>query len=254
MDITAQWSSLLNADVILLHQVHGLMPVFSGKEEKQAVVQARKDEALKNLETLATKFLKKETSVFYHVTDRSLALSLNELERKNATDFLVFGLKGTSAVKQIFAGSVATKVIEHSNSVSIAVPQKIRGVLPKKLTVAVSSEFEVNSEAMRNLFESLKSSLSQIEFISVIEDFDDEKVCKERLEELSNKFKHICSTSFRYFNGEDVFENLRAYYLMGESDYLVLQKGPRTFDDQLSRKFLVNDLIHDASLPLIIIP
>ena len=124
----------------------------------------------------------------------------------------------------------------------------------KKLIVAVNPKFPLNTPGLTHLLDSFKASIQEMEFISVITPEDDEIETLKYLKYLTEHYQDNVKSTFKMFTGENVFKEIKIYVEQGEKPFLVLQKGSRNINDQVFRKFLINDLVYHGNIPMIILP
>ncbi|MEX0769657.1 MAG: hypothetical protein WD035_02935, partial [Balneolaceae bacterium] len=94
-------------------------------------------------------------------------------------------------------------------------------------------------------------SLKHIDFVSIDQSGDEED---QHIKEYSNKFNGSIATSYKIFKSKNVFEEFKSYTAQKENSFLVLQKGGRSFKDVMLKRFFINRIIHDGSIPLIVLP
>lgn len=260
VELGIRWCEIANAQLLLVHQVPGIVPAMTNSESKDEIIKEEKNQALAKLERFATEKVPPSIPVHYHVTAGNLLNSIDELLKQEYNDIILVGIKGTGMFKKILMGSTATEVINEINQLVVAVPDKLCAaphkfcnLIPRKLIVSLSYKFPLNENAFDNFLTTFKSSLTQIEFISVHSEEKDEKALRY-LESLSQKYGERIPCSYKVFNGNDVFDELKKHVRQDNDTTLVVQKGSRNLTDQFFRKFLINQLVHDGSIPLVILP
>lgn len=260
VELGIRWCEIANAQLLLVHQVPGIVPAMTNSESKDEIIKEEKTQALAKLERFATEKVPPSIPVHYRVTAGNLLNSIDELLKQEYNDIILVGIKGTGMFKKILMGSTATEVINEINQLVVAVPDKLCvaphkfcNLIPRKLIVSLSYKFPLNENAFDNFLTTFKSSITQIEFISVHSEEKDEKALRY-LESLSQKYGERIPCSYKVFTGKDVFDELKKHVRQDNDTTLVVQKGSRNLTDQFFRKFLINQLVHDGSIPLVILP
>lgn len=262
LELGERWCRIANAELLLLHQVAGLVPAMTEPEIKNQVIEAEKEEALTKLKKLAEEKISASTRVNFKVTGQNLLLALPELLKQDYNDFFLVGLKGTGMLKKIFMGSTATKIIEELNHTTVAVPYKLCAdpdkrcnLIPQKIIITVSYKYPINANAFRNFLDTFKDSIQQLEFISVVHPDEPEEQCIDYLKSLTSEYQEYADhTTYQVFPGKDVFDKIKSHVRKDKDTILVVQKGSRDLTDLIFRKFLIGQLVDDGSIPLIILP
>ncbi len=246
---TAWFARALHADVVLMHQVGSIFPAFSDTESRRQVIEKEKAEALHKLEALAQSC--GLAQVQYAVGHEPLNAQLQELKANAYFDWVLLGLKGTGLLKQLFIGSTALEVIENSGLLSVALPKSTEVVVPHRLVVAVSENFPLNRGQLQQVVSSLKEEISAIEFITI--DTGDEAAASETtLRELQQAFSQY-NSSYHTFEGKNALDAIKEHMRQNKDAYLVVQRGSRTFDDSVLRRFMINELVYSASVPMVVL-
>jgi nucleotide-binding universal stress UspA family protein len=254
LHLANEWGKLLHAHLLIMHQVPGLVPALADRESRRHIIEFEKEKATARLMDLVHNIVSDTLMVTYHVSEKSLLVSLSKILKQRHEDLLLMGLKGTNTLKKLLIGSTVTKVVEYLNHITVAVPVHVGHFIPEKLIVAVSERYPLNEEAFGFMVHSFKGRIVHIEFVAVVAPEEDAKVSSDYLEHLCARYQSEAHSTFKIFKGESAFKEIKAYVQQEQCSMLVVQKGSRSFSDQLFRKFLINELVHDGSMPLIIIP
>jgi nucleotide-binding universal stress UspA family protein len=254
LQLAGTWSKLLDADIVLVHQIVGIVPAFTDAGSRDHILEIEKKEAQQQLAARAEKILPASASVSYQISEQSLLISLPGMLRPDSNDLVLVGLKGTGILKKIFIGSTATKIIEQLACITVAVPAHLTRLLPEKLIVSLNYKYPLHEPAFDTLLDAFGKSVKQLEFITVITPGDDETESLGYLQGLHSRYQQRISSSFHAFKGDDALSEIKAYVHHKEHSILVAQRGSRSLSDLLFRKFLVNELVHEGATPLIIIP
>lgn len=246
---TCAWfAKVLQADVVLMHQVAGVFPAFSDTNSRRQVVDKEVKLAQQKLEALAEPF--GSNALQYAVSDVPLPEQIRELKREGYADWVFLGLKGTGLLKRWFIGSTALEIIENNNGLTVALPKSESAILPQRLVIAVSENYELNHAQLQQLLSGLKTEISDIEFITV--DTGSEGASEQTLVQLQQQYAAY-NSSCHTFTGDNALAEIKNHMLQNKNAYLVLQRGARSFDDTVLRRFMVNELVYNASIPLVVL-
>ncbi|HPV88611.1 MAG TPA: hypothetical protein PKU85_05315, partial [Bacteroidales bacterium] len=61
-------------------------------------------------------------------------------------------------------------------------------------------------------------------------------------------------TAYELYLGDNAWRDLKKIIKQKQKEFIVVQRGSRMFLDQITRKFLINDLVYEGHTPLIIMP
>jgi len=254
IQVATNWAKLLNAGLVLVHEVPQLVPAMAGDTTRYQIIEYEKEEAFAKLRDLAKRNIPDHIAVNYEVTEIDLTTFLPKLIPSQMPTLFMLGLKGTGLIKRVFIGSMFTDIINELNKITIGVPIKISQAIPEHLIVPVNEEYVINEEKLDQLITYLRPSLHNIEFVSIERSAKKNILPTDYLQELSNNFNGSISATYRSFKGKKAFEEFKTYAANNENSFLVLQKGGRSLNDQVYRKFFINHIVHDGSIPLIVLP
>jgi len=246
----ARFAQALQADVVLMHQVAGVFPAFSDGDSRRQVINKEISVAEEKLQALAQPF--NFTNLQFAVSEQPLTQQIKALQNEGYTDWLFLGLKGTGLLKRWFIGSTALEVIENGNCVTVALPQHTEVTIPQRLVIAISENYDLNQTQLRLLLEGLKNELTDIEFVTVDTGNEGEGASEANLQNLQQAYAAY-NASYKIFNGNNALAEIKAHMQQCPNAYLVLQRGARTFEDTVLRRFMVNELVYNASIPLIVL-
>src|SRR5690606_36560077 len=153
--------------------------------------------------------------------------------------------------KNIFIGNTALKIIDNFSVPVAAIPKHYVLKTPLNLYVAVNDEYGFSIGGLRKLIGNL--IMHSIQFISVIKSGDNQAEYEELLRTTSAAFPEIQS-GYKILEGEDTFTQLNTLMINHKNAMLVVQKGSRAYSDMIFRKFLVNEFVDNANIPLIVLP
>jgi nucleotide-binding universal stress UspA family protein len=254
VSLANNWAQLLKAEVLLLHQVPGTAPVLTNQSVKDEIIENEIMEAKHKLKDLADSRFSKEILIYTQVTGKNLVETLTHLTGRSHHNLILIGLKGTGLMKKFFFGSMATKIIEEVNQTTVNIPPHAFELQPDELSIAIHPKFPLNTKALDLTLTMFANCIKKIEFITLIKSEDEEQESRAYLDKINQDYSSKIKTSTHVFTGDDLANDLKAYMENKSCSILVLQKGSRNLSDSLLRRFLVKDLVHDGSMPLIIMP
>ena len=260
-ELGKRWSQIAGAELLLLHQSVPVIPAMSDREIRAEIAENEKEEALEKLRQISEAQFPGNGHLQLLVSEKEIPDQLQELRTDTIVDYIFLGIKGTGFLKKIFIGSTANTVINSAAGITVAVPSKLCtglenfcNLIPENIIVAINDRFVLNETAFRHFTETFRETIRRIQFISIIENDDAENESLEYLEELRLKFQNSPEIKCQVSKGSDVLEELKTIVCAQANTVLVVQKGSRALSDQLFRKYLINQLIDDASLPLVVLP
>ena len=255
LQLAKRWADGMMAEVLLLHQPAIFIPALADKEASSAISRYEVQKATDKLKTFASQNLPDTRRVAYKVAEGNLLVALQQLFGEYYYHIIFVGLKGTGFLKRIFMGSTAVQVIDQINCVTVAVPRHSFNMSPDTFFVSVHHRYPLNTSELDRLLALFGSRIRHIRFISVITGETGLNPARAYLEKLAAQYRAAGrQTSFETFEGKDAFYELKQYMNRRSDGLLLVQRGSRSLTDQMFRKFLINELVYDASIPLIVLP
>jgi nucleotide-binding universal stress UspA family protein len=253
--LAKEWSGLSGAEIVLVHKINYALPAMTDSVSRNNILQYEKGKALTDLRSLASENRLPQDKTTYQVFETGLTSTLSKLQAGNYNDLIITGLKGGGGtLSKILFGSTTLQVIEELNKITIALPVILQNLTPKILTVATHYKFPLNKNAFEHFLKTSAAFAESIQFISVKSPDENYKKCHEYLLNLSQEFNHILPSSFELFEGVSALAEIKNFTSENPNTMVVVQKGSRSFSDYLFRKFFINELINNFSLPLIVLP
>jgi nucleotide-binding universal stress UspA family protein len=252
--LAKHWAESMAADVLLLHEPVVMAPALTDGSTRDEISKYETEKALNKLKGFAIQHLPDTRHVSYHVADESLIFSLQRLLSDYYYNVVFVGLKGTGFLKRIFMGSMAIRVLDETNNVVVAVPRHSFNMSPDTLYVSVYYKYRLNTAEFDKVLSLFGNKIKHIRFLSVVSKKDSMKQTTAYLEGLRKQYQGERETYIEIFKGEDAFYTLKQYMDSHADGMLVVQKGSRSFTNQVFRRFLINELVYDASVPLIVLP
>ncbi|MEX0883475.1 MAG: hypothetical protein WDZ72_08385 [Cyclobacteriaceae bacterium] len=246
------WKAHFNYNLVFIHEIPGLVPTLSDNNSRRQVIEYEKRQAL----LLFNDLLKETGNLPNEVTFLPVEKHLNHYLETflNPEDIVLLGIKGTGFIKKFLIGSTATEIINHLNQMIIAIPPEVNCIYPEELVVGAHPNYPINSHELNRLLRNLDDQIKQVELISFIAQKEDEDKTHTYLADLKNKINKGPRIEINTFDGKDAFTQIKSYISKKPKSFFVVQKGSRTMNDILFRRFLINDLVYDGKIPLIILP
>jgi hypothetical protein len=248
------WSRAYHAEIHLVHQVAGSTPALADAEYRKKIIDFETREATDRLEELMRKMELPQYKTRFTITDKNLIVFLEEHLARSDRQIVFTGLKGTGVLKQLFMGSTTLQLIEALHHIIVTVPAHAQECLPEKLIIAIHEKFPINTAAFDFLLEVLQPTLKELEFITVTDAATASDTVPAFLAETEQFYSTRLKTTAKTFSGSRAFDTIKMHVQAEPNSFLVVQEGSRTLRDQLFRKFLINELVYDASVPMIVIP
>jgi len=252
--LACNWQETFHLDLVFVHKMDGLAPTLSNKKRIDSIIAFNKKEVenklLKYLEESALSPDNNKTS--FEVVSNQLTHYLEGFLKPD--DIILLGLKGTGFLKKLLIGSTATTLINHLNQIVIAVPQTIAYTVPMKLVLSCQEKHPINETALKSILMTIGQKIKEIELLTIIDGQAELEPGKRYLEQMRSKLGHGYKYTISIYENKDAFGEIKKRFSQCLDDFIVLQKGSRHLNDQLFRKFFINDLIHDGNTPLIILP
>lgn len=248
------WGKKVNAEVILVHQSEIIIPALTDIESKKEIVTHANEEGLLQLKELAKEIIPNDIKVSFHISENSLHITLPKLLEEPFDNLIFAGIKGTGLLKQLFIGSVALQVIENIKNIIVAIPKEISSFSHKKIFIAATEKHPLNILELNKLLNYIDSKNTSITFFYLAKPLEKTLEIEKYLKELKELFSNKYNTSFIIYEGNDPFHDIKKVINNKVDEILVVQKGTRLLNDQLFRRFLINELIYEGQTPLIILP
>lgn len=251
--LAAAWQEQYGWETIVLHKIELIFPTLTDRDQRLRLEYDLKREAKSQInELLEEAGLDINTPT--HIFTESLTVFIKDSGKINSEDIVVLGIKGSGSISRYLIGSTTAQLIDQLPNVIIGVPSELRELIPEKLMVSVHYKKGLNTSALQKIIQSLSGKLTKLEFISVITQQDDLDESSQFIENLNSEFSALVETESRLFVGDDALNALKSFYQDFDHSFLVVQKGSRSFTDQLFRKFMINELVYNNFAPLIVLP
>lgn len=250
ISFTFEFSEIINAKVIFMHQIRGMAPAMADRDVRKEVIKAEINEAHSRLRKLAKGRIYSEES--FLVSDMPILSMIKEIKSEAYFDWVIAGLKGTGAMKRLFMGSTTLSIIDDSDLLAVAVPARKPIAMSNRLMVGVSPKYPLNKSQFTVMLSAMKEQITQLEFFTVLKEEDDETKARDHLQKIQAEYKAF-KPKVKLFKGEDALGLLHKRMQLIEGCFLVLQQGSRTLTDRLFRKFMINELVYRGQTPLIVL-
>ncbi|MFD2035343.1 hypothetical protein ACFSKL_11100 [Belliella marina] len=252
--IANDWCVNFGLKMILVHKVDLTLPSLTNADARLKIEYSLKREVFQKMEKLKNDFVNPSVDVSYEIIASPLVTYFKDESRVGQGDVFLLGLKGTGKLKQIFIGSTATRLIDEFNQLTITVPLKTKHHLPRKLIVGVHYLTPINEAELERLLILTNPVVDEVEFVTIVQSQSEMKDAESYLGLLKSKFGKSIPCIAMVFSGENAMQKLKDFSSPQETSFLVLQKGSRALVDRVFRKFMINEMVYDASIPLVILP
>ncbi len=254
LQLAQEWQRWMQADMLLVHQPAIMHPALTDQQTRSEITHLEKADALHKLRVFAGEHLESLDRVQYQLAEVSLLPTLQKLLAERYNNLLFVGIKGTGFLKKIFLGSTAVKLVDELNCTVVAVPKKPDTATVSTLYVAIYYKYPLNLPEFDKLLHQLGGKINSLKFISIVRDKKQHKAAVSYLKSLTEQYREQKETTYETYEGQDAFFELKQFINSQSDGLLVVQRGARTLTDRVFRKFLINELVYDACIPLIILP
>lgn len=253
LQVAKQWASSSGLEIKVFNELDFQVPTLAGNELRLKMKYGQIHEINRTWLDLKKTIFGEQTKVDFEIIEVPLIEFLKK-EKQYESSLILMGLKGGGLLKKVFLGSLVTEVIERLNHVTMAIPKNIQNFEPNKIIISVHPKYEFNLNALEHLLSFLPRTVTTLQWISIAMEKDNVDYLNDYLDALTQKIKTGLKIETAVFSGEDVLQQVKSFITDNNKEILVIQRGSRTFKDKLFRKFLVNDLVYDGSVPLIVLP
>lgn len=253
LQVAKRWADSAGLTIQVFHELDFIVPTLVNNDLRLKMKYGQIHEINRTWFGLKKLIFDEEDQVSFQIIEEPV---IGFLEKENLLDssLILMGLKGGGVFKKIFIGSKVSEIIEKTNNITAAFPKTIQDFEPKKIIVIVHPKFDFNLQALENLVDCLPKTVSTIQWISIAQAKDNVEDLNDYLDAISKKFITGLKVEMSVFSGEDLFLEVKSLITNNNKQILVIQKGSRNFKDKFFRKFLVNELVFDGSVPLIVLP
>ncbi|GGW54379.1 nucleotide-binding universal stress UspA family protein [Winogradskyella epiphytica] len=249
-----EWSKEANAKLLLVHQTNPFLPAFAEDESRQFIIQDINDKAREELKALAKSHIPDTVEVSFFVSEIDFHQILPELLAEPFDNLIFIGLKSTGALKKLFLGSNALRIINNSENIVVGMPKGIDTFSHEKIFVAVGLKELLNLEALNNFLKFIDHENTSITFFHLAKPNEETSEIKERLQRLSASYADEFNTDFAIYEADNRLDGIKSVINNKIDEILIVQKGTRIMTDQLFRRFLINELVYEGQTPLVVLP
>jgi hypothetical protein len=151
-------------------------------------------------------------------------------------------------------GSTTIDIVDNIQTPVVAIPKNLAVFTPTTFYVGITPKFLLNHSTFDYILHLFDSQIKNISFFSIITNQDDLSDTIEYLQSLVTKYNSMKNSSYKTYEGENAFTEIKKFMINQSDGILLVQRGSRSFLDQIFRKFLINDLVYDANVPLLVLP
>jgi hypothetical protein len=109
--LAKRWSEIINAEILLIHQVTYAVPALADSESRMKIIQYEKGKAIAELNKLIQKHFDKNNSVDYEIFEKNLIPSLKNMLGKNYQDIVMIGTERSGIFKNILWVALRSKLL-----------------------------------------------------------------------------------------------------------------------------------------------
>ena len=250
-------AKLFDASIVLYHS---FIPFESGfysiiESDKENLEEERN--LTKRLDKIKSHILKsnKEIPVSVHVDRGPKSIQITKFCKKNKIDLIVMGTKGASGLQEAIVGSFTADVMTKAPCPVMAIPQKCKFQMPKKLTY-VSDYGRKDIRIIQSISELNSFFKAKINIMHI----DDINNANESAREF-NKYKikignHFSGIpfSFQHVEGEEVAKKILDLTLTDKTDILVISPIKKEgIWNHLFHKSITKTIAYHIHIPLLTI-
>lgn len=251
-------AELFDASLILYHS---FIPFESGFYSFAQSIKENKDtensftDRLVKMKTQILKFNSK-LLVSVHVDRGPESIQITNFCKKNKIDLIVMGTKGASGLKEAIVGSFTADVMTKAPCLVMAIPEKYKFKMPKKITFA-SSYNRKDNKTIQTLVELNRFLGAKINILH-IDDVDNTAESAREFNKYKLKTEKLFAEiplSFEHIEGEKVAREILRATLEDKTDILVISPIKREgIWSHLFHKSVTKTIAYHIHIPLLMIP
>jgi nucleotide-binding universal stress UspA family protein len=246
------WGKAAGVQVHLLHDLRPRLPALASSSSREAWYQTGEASARETTAVLVRQALGEGHFPPVHITRNEMLSAIGRLHEHHHVRTLFTGAKGTGTLQRLLRGSHILPLVEQLNIPVVAVPLEYRHTGPVDLHVAVGQEHLFDPKCLSSFVGEHPAMVRSVEFFSVDQP-DARENSEARLQDLARRADLPVPVTIASFRSEDPPEIFKEKLANQPSGMLVLKRGSRSLMDHVGRRFMVNDMVHEGSLPLIIL-
>jgi hypothetical protein len=248
------WSTTAERPLHLLHDVKKVLPALTDQETQEAWFAMESTEARIKAQRMGDEAVGAQTFFPIHISRDRIMEQIELLHGRERLNVIFVGAKGTGFLDRVLKGSHIITLTEKFEIPIVAVPvgYEYRGKID--LHVAVSHHHPFDAASFLSFFKRHEALIRSVEFLSVDTDEADQVPNMALLATLAGECRLEIPVTSRSYQGRDPLSVFKEHLTGDPARMLIVQKGSRSWADQMFRKFLVNELVYDGSVPMIILP
>lgn len=249
------WATDQIASLVLLHQTMPVIPGMIEKKNKDTLLKLANEEELKKLKKLKQSLTVANKKIVVRASEKNLVNQIREFLADPFEHIIVIGLKQPSGFfKKFVWGGTAIQVIENSQAIVAHIPKGLSQFSLNRIFVGITQKHPVNILALNSFFDFFEKLSISVTFFYWAQPQEDTAPIEKILLGLTRLFAHKFQTSFHVYRSTQELQSLQQVITNEEQDLLVIQKGSRLLTDQLFRKYLINELVHQGTTPFVVLP
>lgn len=248
------WAFQESAEIMVVHETSPMIPGFSDNDSRELIIQEINQEALDNLKNLVNQFLPPGIKASYIVSEKHFQLTVDELIDQEYDDLIFTGLKESGLFEKYFLKSKVLQLIENTEAIVVAMPQDIKTYSHDNIFVAVSEKNNLNILELHNFLKFIDVKNTKITFFYLAKPNEETFEIEKQLRSLTELFADRFTTSYEIYEANNPKKDIKKVINNKIDEILVVQRGSRLLTDQLFRRFLIHDLVHEGETPLVVLP
>jgi nucleotide-binding universal stress UspA family protein len=246
------WSTRTGGELHLLHDLKPRLPALSDMAVREQWFLQEETRARQ----LALSWVDQTVPGIFppvHISRNNMVGLVERLQENLGVRMVFAGAKGAGILSRLLLGSHIITLTEHFQIPIMAVPAGYTHHGPVDLVVAVGHEHPVDGHRLGEFLSSHRNAIGSVELVAVDREPTDTAVNEAALERLAGQLGKGQRVERTVLQGSNVLEVLKRRLVQRPSGMLLVHKGSRGLLDHTFRSFMVNELVHDGTVPLIIL-
>ncbi len=248
------WSQQVGAELLFVHQSYVLAPALTSKSDREYITEQTTVATSAELLAFVRRIIPSSVPVSSHVSPDSLLHTLSTLSNEPYTNVVIMGIKGTSVLKQIFLGSVATQIIDSTDNLVVAMPKEVTRFAHEMVYIAVTKKHPLNILELNKLLKLIRTDNTTLTFFNLAKPNEHTQGIEKYLADLCEMYGDGYQVKYATYRGISPSSDIKKVINCESGDLLVVQRGSRLLTDQLFRKYLINELVYEGLTPLVVLP
>lgn len=254
----AQLAVLWDASLILYHSFIPFESGFYLRSLSQKENLENQQKLMDRLAKIQNKILKKNPSlsISIHVDQGPEGIKIIEFCKKRKVDLILIGTSGASGLKEKLIGSFTAEVMTKAPCPVLAIPNKYKFRIPKKITYATNygKNDKKVLEILLKFNEVFNASISILHIDWGMTFFTADDDYTKYKKSIQNHFKDFEFT-FNHSSGKDITKTILEETLLDNTEMIVMNPLKRKgMWDQIFEKSVTKKIAYHVPFPLLTIP